>query len=293
MRIGTQEISEYTKENGSKAFCFLILLKRDNPRGVVFVENIPSTHLKYGISKSSLYRHINWLVDRDLIKRDGKGNLALKTIDREGNKKSFSRNKIKIDENDNLNTVRCKLFANVMARHRKQCRFMAELKEESVKMKMPNNRLTKYKTVRALKKAQSRYIKTHDKNPEKALNNLTYEPEIKISDKKVAKMLGISASHYNSKVKKDLRRMGLVIWTSVLIQLPYQAEFHQYDPQVTFAHKGKAYYSYTEYRDPTEEPEITVFKKTPNKFDTVLEDYAKMWEEIEAEEIPKATPFIL
>lgn len=247
-------------DGDARAFIFLVMLKRDNPRGFIYKENIPLLPSTYKKSKSTVNRHLKFLKERKLVWVDGKGNLKL--IDLHPDKNRFLRTKIDIHKNDTEKVIRTKLMAVILEGKLKQCQYMSRLKEDSVKMHEEGYRLQHF-SYKQLKKKQAKHLPKFksEENQQKAQEKLkaTFNSELIISDDTIAKMLGVSRKTYNSTIKKDFKELGIIKWESKLIQLPFSAKLHEH-LNVGFVHKGYVYKSQTSYFLQEKQREIVEYK---------------------------------
>ena len=259
MRVSKELIEQHGLGAGNRPFIFFIMLKRDNPRGFIYRENIKNIPTKHGKAQSTINRYLRYLKYHGLIKVDGKGNLQLKNIQtapRIGKNgkliyDSFLRTKIKFNQNDTDESIETKLCGLLVRERMKQCEFISNLKEDSVKMHTKGYRLQYFKSVKTLKNIQQLYPKIFipEKNPNRPnTTQLTdYNTKLTLSDATVAKMLRMSEKTYNRTIKKQFIKHRVLNWESRLIQLPFSAFLHEYDPMYSFSHKGFAYCSETEY----------------------------------------------
>ena len=251
MRVSKELIEQHGLGTGNRPFIFFIMLKRDNPRGFIYRENIKNIPTEHGKAQSTINRYLRYLKYHELIKVDGKGNLQLKNIQTEGMRNSFLRTRIKFNQNDTNESIETKICGLVVRERMKQCEFISNLKEDSVKMHTKGYRLQHFKSVKTLKKIQKKYPKLFpfEKNPNRPnTTQLTdYNTKLTLSDATVAKMLCMSEKTYNRTIKKQFIKHRVLNWESRLIQLPFSAFLHEYDPMYSFSHKGFAYCSETEY----------------------------------------------
>lgn len=257
MQISIKNVREGIEKPNKRAFVTLVRLKLMFPHGWV----IPSRHNKEDVyevvaclldkSASTARRQIKVLLTLGHVEIRPNGNMFLKNLnprkrelsdfDKALAKKGLIKRKlstVKFTKGMSEKEILAVLTAKLGSDYCRKCRFMYKLKSDHdiVHRGISPSHFPSEKVVRKLAK---KYLSPQHL-PEK---------RIVISDKKMAANIGVSVQEFRRSIKPLWRNLGLIHWSSTLVQLNLNQNQIKYSPigRNTFIHKGYAYRHTTQY----------------------------------------------
>jgi Mn-dependent DtxR family transcriptional regulator len=246
MQISRNVIVQGIAQGNRKAFLTLLRLKMMYPHG--WVKHKPEVIADtLSMGSVTVRRHLKKLVTLGFVEVTPKGKYFLMNLDWE---KKPLENYQRILRKKNLfhpilSTVRitmemcdkeilAHLAAKPAARYFNTCEYLRSLKEDNELMH--NGERPKHH---------------HPKKVSKHFMNEEYvsplNEKIVISDKKMADRLGITVKDFRRNVKPMWRNIGLVNWSSSLVNLKIPEFKFGLVPKGVFFHKGLAYAHTTQY----------------------------------------------